>query len=53
MVTTDRGDVVELLDVYGQPFAAYRYDSWGNPQGTGNVGTGVPLVPQPPPPIGR
>ena len=41
MVTTDRGDVVELLDVYGQPFAAYRYDAWGNPQGTGNVGNGI------------
>ena len=41
MVTTDRGDVVELLDVYGQPFAAYRYDAWGNPQGSGNVSTGI------------
>jgi RHS repeat-associated protein len=33
MVTTDRGDVVELLDVNGNPFAAYRYDAWGNPMG--------------------
>jgi RHS repeat-associated protein len=41
MVTTDRGDVVELLDAAGNPFAAYRYDAWGNPQGTGNVGTGI------------
>jgi RHS repeat-associated protein len=41
MVTTDRGDVVELLDSSGQPFAAYRYDAWGNPLGTSNVGAGV------------
>jgi hypothetical protein len=41
MVTNDRGDVVELLDATGAPFAAYRYDVWGNPQGTGNVGTGI------------
>lgn len=41
MVTTDRGDVVELLDAAGNPFAAYRYDAWGNPQGSGNVGTGI------------
>jgi RHS repeat-associated protein len=41
MVTTDRGDVVELLDAAGNPFAAYRYDAWGNPQGNGNVGTGI------------
>ena len=41
VVTTDRGDVVELLDAAGNPFAAYRYDAWGNPQGSGNVSTGV------------
>jgi RHS repeat-associated protein len=41
MVVTDRGDVVELLDAAGSPFAAYRYDAWGNPQGTGNVAAGV------------
>ena len=41
MVTTDRGDVVELLDAAGTPFASYRYDAWGNPQGSGNVGTGI------------
>ncbi len=41
LVTTDRGDVVELLDVNGTPFAAYRYDAWGNPIGAGNVGTGL------------
>jgi len=28
-VTTDRGDVVELTDASGAPFAAYRYDAWG------------------------
>ena len=41
LVTTDRGDVVELLDAAGAPFAAYRYDAWGNPQGTGTDGTGI------------
>jgi RHS repeat-associated protein len=41
LVTTDRGDVVELLDSSGAPFAAYRYDAWGNPLGEGNVGTGI------------
>ncbi len=41
LVTTDRGDVVELLDANGSPFAAYRYDAWGNPIGNGNVGTGL------------
>ncbi len=41
MVTTDRGDVAELLDAYGQPFAAYRYDAWGNPQASGGSGTGI------------
>jgi RHS repeat-associated protein len=34
MVTTDRSDVVELLDANGHPFAGYRYDAWGNPTGT-------------------
>ena len=41
IITTDRGDVVSLLDKAGNPFAAYRYDAWGNPQGSGNLGTGV------------
>ncbi|MHB8869434.1 MAG: RHS repeat-associated core domain-containing protein [Thermoleophilia bacterium] len=41
LVTTDRGDVVALLDAAGSPFAAYRYDAWGNPQGAGNLATGV------------
>lgn len=34
MVTTDRGDVVALLDTDGDPFAAYRYDPWGKPTTT-------------------
>jgi RHS repeat-associated protein len=38
LVTTDRGDVVELLDADGSPFAAYRYDAWGNPLGAGTGG---------------
>jgi RHS repeat-associated protein len=33
--------VVELLDANGNPFAAYRYDAWGNPLGEGNVGAGL------------
>ncbi len=41
LVTTDRGDVVELLDANGSPFAAYRYDAWGNPLGQGNAGAGI------------
>jgi RHS repeat-associated protein len=41
MISTDRGDVVELLDSSGQPFAAYRYDAWGNPLGEGNAGEGA------------
>jgi len=41
ILTTDRGDVVSLLDSAGAPFAAYRYDAWGKPTGTGNVDTGV------------
>lgn len=45
MVTTNRGDVVELLDAAGNPFVAYRYDAWGNPQdsnlGNGDVATGI------------
>jgi RHS repeat-associated protein len=38
LVTTDRGDVVELLDASGEPFAAYRYDAWGSPLGAGTDG---------------
>ena len=31
VVTTDRGDVVELLDSNGAAFVDYRYDAWGRP----------------------
>jgi len=41
MITTDRGDVVELCDADGNPFAAYRYDAWGSPQGEGTYATGI------------
>ena len=39
LVTTDRGDVVELLDVNGNRFASYRYDEWGLPTATVIAGT--------------
>jgi RHS repeat-associated protein len=41
MVTTDRGDVVELLDTNGAPFCAYRYDPWGKPTSTVTQGTSL------------
>ena len=41
MVTTDRGDVVELLDTAGDPFAAYRYDPWGKPSTTATQATSL------------
>ena len=41
LLTSDRGDVLSLLDAEGSPFAAYRYDAWGNPQGHGNLATGI------------
>ncbi len=41
LLTTDRGDVVDLLDKNGAPFAAYRYDAWGNPLGQGNISEGI------------
>ena len=31
IVTTDRGDVRELTDASGNPFAFYSYDAYGNP----------------------
>ncbi len=40
LVTTDRGDVVELLDSNGATFAAYRYDAWGRPLTATSQGTG-------------
>ena len=41
VVTNRRGDVLELLDANGSAFAAYRYDPYGVPTGSGNCGTGV------------
>jgi len=31
IVTTDRGDVRELTDASGMPFAFYSYDAYGDP----------------------
>jgi len=42
MVTSDRGDVLELLDTNGNPFACYHYDAWGNPVGGANDQWGKP-----------
>jgi len=45
LVTTDRGDVVELREAGGDAFAAYSYDPWGVPLAdplsvaAGSVGT--------------
>ena len=36
MVTSDRGDVLELLDTNGNAFACYHYDAWGNAVGGNN-----------------
>jgi RHS repeat-associated protein len=41
MITNDHGDVLELLDGAGNAFAAYRYDPWGLPYGSGNYATGI------------
>jgi len=41
IITTDRGDVVELLDEDGDAFAAYRYDEWGNPTSSTTTTTDV------------
>ncbi|MFA4965381.1 MAG: RHS repeat-associated core domain-containing protein [Thermoleophilia bacterium] len=41
LVTSDRGDVLELCDADGNAFAAYRYDAWGSPQGAGSYATGI------------
>jgi RHS repeat-associated protein len=40
MLTTDRGDVVALLDSSGETFASYRYDQWGRPLSTQTAATG-------------
>ncbi len=41
MITNSHGDVCELLDSGGNAFAAYHYDAWGLPQGTGSYATGI------------
>ena len=41
MITNSHGDVCELLDANGNAFAAYHYDAWGLPQGTGSYTTGI------------
>jgi RHS repeat-associated protein len=41
MLSTERGDIVALLDGAGAAFAGYRYDEWGNPLGAGNQATGI------------
>jgi RHS repeat-associated protein len=40
MVTTDRGDVRELLDTEHNAFAFYAYDAYGNPTVTSSAATG-------------
>ena len=41
MITNSHGDVCELLDSGGNAFAAYHYDAWGLPQGSGSYATGI------------
>lgn len=41
-VTTDRGDVIELVDAAGEPFALYAYGAYGDP--TSAMSTGTVLV---------
>ena len=41
IVTTDRGDVVELTDSQGEPFARYAYDAYGTPTATESRATGA------------
>ncbi len=41
LVTTDRGDVSELLDAAGNAFAYYRYDPWGNQVASGTKSTAL------------
>ena len=40
-ITDSHGDVCELLDANGNAFAAYHYDAWGLPQGSGSYATGI------------
>jgi len=41
VLTDQHGDVLELLDANGDPFAGYRYDAWGNPTGTWTANTSL------------
>ena len=41
VITNSHGDVCELLDANGNAFAAYHYDAWGLPQGSGTYATGI------------
>ena len=41
IITNSHGDVCELLDANGNAFAAYHYDAWGLPQGSGTYATGI------------
>ena len=45
LVTTDHGDVVELLDAGGAAFATYRYDAWGNPISSGTATRAAGAIP--------
>lgn len=44
MITNGRGDVLELLDANGNPFASYRYDAWGLPQASGTTTQATSLI---------
>jgi RHS repeat-associated protein len=45
IVTSDRGDVVELVDSSGTPFATYGYDAWGNPASASTQSTNTAQAP--------
>lgn len=44
MITNDHGDVLELLDSNGSPFASYRYDPWGAPLAAGTTTQATSLI---------
>jgi RHS repeat-associated protein len=46
IVTSERGDVLALVDAAGTTFASYRYDVWGTPKATITQGTvgGIPAA---------
>jgi RHS repeat-associated protein len=45
IVTTDRGDVIELVDSSGTAFATYGYDAWGNPVAASTRSTNTAQAP--------